>query len=1856
MAVQTFSDRSLDSAVFAAESVLPEENSFTILSSELMLKGEYMRDGDDLIIRGDMGEEIRVEEYFSGDNPPTLETPYGAIVLPETVQKLLVNSDSIEVAGPAGSLSIPGLLGDPIGTIDELGGDGKATAKGADGVVRTLNEGDPIYQDDVIETIGRSFANLRMMDDTSFQLGKETRAIIENYNYTPGVESGSFEATVISGFFRYASGKLGGLDKGTHTTIKTPTAQIGVRGSEMEGVIEEDGSSTFVHKDGILDVSDANGRGTVTLDEPGMATAVSSKPGAPAAAFEAPESLLKSFEEALPPPPDFVVTHDEEGAEGEGELLDAMAALGEGEVEGEEGALDADGEFVAPVVEVIDAEDDLFEVENVQQNAVPTAFNDLLAGTEDGIVTGSLAANDQLGDGQHTWFVAGRPEHGTIEISPNGSFVYTPDANYNGMDSFTYTVRDADGDESTAQVIIQLSEVNDAPVMVVDGVLVFREGDVTIQGAVGVSDVDNTGDVVRGATIVINNALSTDRLDFEPPAGSGITAQYAYVDGVGTLTLSGNGTYAEYQSAIESIMFKSEGGEDPTQNGLTPTRSITWTVTEDDGSVDGVVSEPLTISNVNITPVNNPPTVNGDLSATPISYSSDPNGSAPLFGNLTVDPIENWQTIQKLVFSVKGSKSGDTNEVLLFGDPAEEIPLVFSQGAVKTLSDGSVVTVEVRESDGALIVTLDQGNWDLTSSANFLQTIRYKNSGEQPLEGNREITLESIMDNGGTTYSGVDTLSPQGATAVVSVLVPPSLNIVSGGIPAKADVSEKGGVTVELFPSSEVGFDVSGIDSGKQNLNQLVIRITDAVPGDQLVIGNTAIDAYQAVAAAQEGSGTPAFQYAVSVKAGGEKERTVDVTLTGNWSEADLTTLIGALKYQNLGNDPAAWGKTTRTISLHSLQDDGATPTVSGDDAKGGLNSGLKRVISIDPENQLPSSQGGGANPIEFKGSTPLSLFSGITVSPVEHSQTITQITLSITALSGNAGEKLTINGVEVNLVPTAQTTVNGLTYAVSESVVSSEAPKGKTTITLIGNWGGDAASTLINGITYSNTADQTLTDSRIIRLEGMLDSEGGSAPFGNFLAEVKSPHNQPPELKVVEGNPATNVVFVEDAAGGGTAVQVFSGLTFESSAGLNEDPAQKLRLIEFKVTGIAADDYLIIGGKEILLSSANKTSVTDQSSGPPFDYTIVNTYDGNGKINGRKVTLEGGWTRDSAKSVDDVNQLLQGIYFKNSGNDPAPVGGSAARTFTLTRIGDAGGDDPTTSEIVELGKDAALNIVRQVVIDPYNQSPSLVVEKIVGTPAAPAVYTVSGVEMKLFAITTPAGTSAVDAGVVEASQSVTSLKFTVDGIGGILTGRDGSKEWITVDGKKILLSSTTGDVPINWSGGNSTVVESYNVIESDADSRVVTLNGSWSPAELDVLIQGMSFGLAYSENGQIQGSGVRTVTLTEIKDDGGVESGASNDTKPLNIAAAVEVKVNADGGVSIVNKNFEVVNSNLSSLTTAEQYFQYSEANGNAALLGGADSFEINIRLNGAGTDQLLPGIAFDLFEYKTAAGWVKLRIKSDGNLDLVFEKGSTEATTSVTDTPLLSSTELSDILLDGKAHDLKLTWEYGSNAAPGDFKFYLDNATTPTVTVSDTQLTSGSDKFLESGGTVTIGAPSFSGTIYDISVKSTAGSETREAHWNMDQIDSTTSTIKNVLSVNQYALSITNTTVTDSDQTNNDSVLVDTFLVTEDIDIPELKYLIDQHSFGQVTSLQLNLTGNGAETQVLNGKDLLDLKAGGSTTPEIDTVRVFGDAEDTLTLDAGWVKQTTESGKPSHYIFTSGSDQINLYVESVTVTQLTS
>ena len=58
--------------------------------------------------------------------------------------------------------------------------------------------------------------------------------------------------------------------------------------------------------------------------------------------------------------------------------------------------------------------------------------------------------------------------HGTVSFAADGTLTYTPDANYNGPDSFTYTVTSG-GVTETATVTVNVTPVNDVPVNTVPG-------------------------------------------------------------------------------------------------------------------------------------------------------------------------------------------------------------------------------------------------------------------------------------------------------------------------------------------------------------------------------------------------------------------------------------------------------------------------------------------------------------------------------------------------------------------------------------------------------------------------------------------------------------------------------------------------------------------------------------------------------------------------------------------------------------------------------------------------------------------------------------------------------------------------------------------------------------------------------------------------------------------------------------------------------------------------------------------------------------------------------------------------------------------------------------------------------------------------------------------------------------------------------------------------------------------------------------------------------------------------------------------------------------------------------------------
>src|SRR5439155_25712193 len=58
--------------------------------------------------------------------------------------------------------------------------------------------------------------------------------------------------------------------------------------------------------------------------------------------------------------------------------------------------------------------------------------------------------------------------HGTLTLNDDGSFDYTPAADYNGSDSFTYEANDGELDSNTVKVTLTINPVNDAPVATAD--------------------------------------------------------------------------------------------------------------------------------------------------------------------------------------------------------------------------------------------------------------------------------------------------------------------------------------------------------------------------------------------------------------------------------------------------------------------------------------------------------------------------------------------------------------------------------------------------------------------------------------------------------------------------------------------------------------------------------------------------------------------------------------------------------------------------------------------------------------------------------------------------------------------------------------------------------------------------------------------------------------------------------------------------------------------------------------------------------------------------------------------------------------------------------------------------------------------------------------------------------------------------------------------------------------------------------------------------------------------------------------------------------------------------------------------
>ena len=165
-------------------------------------------------------------------------------------------------------------------------------------------------------------------------------------------------------------------------------------------------------------------------------------------------------------------------------------------------------------------------------NYIPVAVDDAATVSEDGAVTIAVLANDSDREGSQLQVTSvTQPRNGSATRNADNTVTYTPAANFNGSDSFTYTATDLRGGSATATVTVTVTPVNDAPVAVADSASTAKNNSVTI--AVLANDTDVDGDRLSVASVggasngtVVRNANGT--VTYSPRNGFSGSDSFSY--------------------------------------------------------------------------------------------------------------------------------------------------------------------------------------------------------------------------------------------------------------------------------------------------------------------------------------------------------------------------------------------------------------------------------------------------------------------------------------------------------------------------------------------------------------------------------------------------------------------------------------------------------------------------------------------------------------------------------------------------------------------------------------------------------------------------------------------------------------------------------------------------------------------------------------------------------------------------------------------------------------------------------------------------------------------------------------------------------------------------------------------------------------------------------------------------------------------------------------------------------------------------------------------------------------------------------------------------------------------------------
>ncbi|MDG1114331.1 MAG: Ig-like domain-containing protein, partial [Pseudomonadales bacterium] len=379
--------------------------------------------------------------------------------------------------------------------------------------------------------------------------------------------------------------------------------------------------------------------------------------------LESLEQIIESADEAEAESLDDLLAAAEEDPSASGIDFDNLAATAAG---GDDSGADGGGSTIVQATRISASGDDTSatltegntqaapntDAAGGNDNSISVAFDDAFAISEDTPSAGNLADNDALsGDVTFALLDQAGPSNGAVTLNEDGTFVFTPNTDFVGGDSFQYVITDANGQTSTATVSITVEAVNDAPVAVDDVVLAQEDVPLENINVLG-NDSDSDGNpltvtsaVSAAGGVVTINADGT--LSYQAPANftGADTINYTIADGAGgsstavvnidvapvsdlaaaddqnagdqdtvisgsvagndTTSSGGSLTYA-VESGTESgaLIFNADGAYEYTpSSGFTGTDSFSYVVSDADSGESVTQTVILTVNALNIPPV-----------------------------------------------------------------------------------------------------------------------------------------------------------------------------------------------------------------------------------------------------------------------------------------------------------------------------------------------------------------------------------------------------------------------------------------------------------------------------------------------------------------------------------------------------------------------------------------------------------------------------------------------------------------------------------------------------------------------------------------------------------------------------------------------------------------------------------------------------------------------------------------------------------------------------------------------------------------------------------------------------------------------------------------------------------------------------------------------------------------------------------------------------------------------------------------------------------------------------------------------------------------------------------------------------